>query len=174
MLTIQLILIVLNSVLSVPAHSNLVNGRTAHPFYVSVTEVMQNKKAGILEVSCRIFTDDFENTLRMHYKGTIDLLNPANAELANLWVRDYISRHVQLSIDGKKAAMQYVGYEQREEAIQCYFQVNDANVRSTVAVRNNVLYEYKKEQINIVHVTVNGTRKSYQLVNPDDEVQFSF
>ena len=36
---------------------------THHPIYVSVTEIEHNAKDKTLEISCKIFTDDFEKTL---------------------------------------------------------------------------------------------------------------
>ena len=39
-----------------------------HPFHVSTTEINQNAKDKILEISCRIFTDDFESILEKNYK----------------------------------------------------------------------------------------------------------
>ena len=63
--------------------------------------------------------------------------------------------------------MQFVGYEKDEEGVECYFQVNNISVNKTIGVFNDLLFEYKPEQTNIVHVTVKGKRKSRQLVNPD-------
>ena len=34
-----------------------------HPLYISVTEINHNSKDKILEVSCKIFTNDFETVL---------------------------------------------------------------------------------------------------------------
>ena len=34
-----------------------------HPFYVSVTEINQNAAEKSLEISCKFFADDFEQTL---------------------------------------------------------------------------------------------------------------
>ncbi len=145
-----------------------------HPFYVSVTQIDENAKEKILEVSCKIFTDDFEKTLRMHYKDHIDLLNPANKAAMNAHISDYIGKHLLISIDGKPGALQFVGYEKNEEGVECYFQVNNVLVNKTISVVNDLLFEYKPEQTNIVHVTVKGKRKSRQLVNPDSKISFDF
>lgn len=145
-----------------------------HPFYVSVTQIEENAKEKILEVSCKIFTDDFEKTLRMHYKDNVDLLNPADQSSMNKKVNDYISQHLKISIDGKAYPLIFLGYEQNEEAVECYFQVNNVSVNKSVSVFNNILFEYKPEQTNIVHVTVRGKRKSRQLINPDARTGFDF
>ncbi len=145
-----------------------------HPFYVSVTQIEENTKEKILEVSCKIFTDDFEKTLRMHYRQHIDLLNPADKSAMNKVVNDYIKQHLKITVDGKLYPLQFVGYEKNEEGVECYFQVNSVSVNKTIGVFNDLLFEYKPEQTNIVHVTVKGKRKSRQLVNPDSEAVFNF
>jgi hypothetical protein len=50
----------------------------AHPVYVSITEVEYNTIEKSLEVSCKIFTNDFEKALSQHYKTPIDLLSGKN------------------------------------------------------------------------------------------------
>lgn len=145
-----------------------------HPFYVSVTQIEENTKEKILEVSCKIFTDDFEKTLRMHYKDHIDLLNPVNKSTMNTVISDYIEKHLKISVDGKLYPLQFVGYEKNEEGVECYFQVNNVSVSKTISVFNDLLFEYKSEQTNIVHVTVKGKRKSRQLINPNANLSFDF
>lgn len=145
-----------------------------HPFFVSVTQIDENSKEKTVEISCKIFTDDFEKTLRMHYSNQVDLLNPADKPEMNKLVNDYINKHFSISIDGKAYPLQFVGYERNEEAVECYFQINNVSVKKSISVFNNLLFEYKPEQINIVHVTVKGIRKSRQLTNPDAKVNFVF
>ena len=41
-------------------------------------------------------------------------------------------------------------------------------------ITDNILFEYKKEQISIIHTTVNGNKKSTKLVNPEDKYSFEF
>jgi hypothetical protein len=146
----------------------------SHPFFVSVTQIEENTTDKILEVSCKIFTDDFEKTLRMHYDRHVDLLHPKDKTAMNALVQDYIKKHLKITVDGKPGPLQFVGYEQNEEGVECYFQVNNVSVKKAVSVFNDLLFEYKPEQTNIVHVTVRHKRKSRQLVNPENTVNFSF
>ena len=39
-----------------------------HPFHVSVVEINHNATDKTLEISCKIFTDDFEKVLAQNYK----------------------------------------------------------------------------------------------------------
>lgn len=145
-----------------------------HPFFVSVTEIEQNAKEKTLEISCKIFTDDFEKTLRQTYKGTVDLLEPKDKAAMNKLVSDYVKKHLSLVVDGKPVLLEFIGYEQQEEGIESYYQVNNISAVKKIDVTDNILYEYKKEQVSLLHVIVNGNRKSYRLNNPDAKVSFEF
>lgn len=157
-----------------PFFSNVSAPVTAHPYFVSVTEIDHNAKEKTLEISCKIFTDDFEKTLRQVYKTQVDLLKPKDKEAMNKLVSDYVTKHLQVSVNGKAVSLQYLGYEQEEEGIQSYYQVNNIPAVSRIDVVDNILYDYKKEQIGIIHTVVDGNRKSTRLNNPSDKASFEF
>src|SRR4051812_35859485 len=94
--------------------------RKVHPFYVSVTEINHNAKEGELEISCKMFADDFENTLKTEYKISFDIAHPKNQKQAESMVSAYLQKHLQLKINGNPVTMQFVGYEIENEAIWCY------------------------------------------------------
>jgi len=145
-----------------------------HPIFVSVTEIEHNAKDKTLEISCKIFTDDFEKTLRQNYKTHIDLLEPKEKNAMNNLVADYVQKHLRIKVDGKTVALQFIGFEQQEEGIVSFYQVNNIPLVKKIDITDNILFEYKKEQISILHVIVNGERKSSKLVNPEDKVSFVF
>lgn len=147
---------------------------TYHPIFVSVTEIEHNAKDKTLEVSCKIFTDDFEKTLRSTYKTYIDLLKPKDKKAMEKLVADYVQKHLLVKVDGKAATLQFLDYEQDEEGIVSYFQVNNIAAVKKLDITDNILFEYKKEQISIIHTLVNGNKKSTKLLNPDDKASFDF
>lgn len=145
-----------------------------HPIFVSVTEIELNVPQKMLEISCKLYTDDFEKTLRMHTKEKVDLLNAQVKKQMDVLVNTYIQQHLILLADGKKVALQFVGFEQQEEGIVSFFQAANISSLKKLDITNNLLYEYKTEQLGIIHVTVNGNRKSTKLNNPDAQASFSF
>ena len=149
-------------------------GGKVHPIYMSVTEIEHNAKEKTLEISCRIFTNDLETQLRQGYKGFIDLINPKDKAAMNKLVNDYIQKHLSIQVDGKTVALQFLGYEQQEDAINSFYQVNNIALVKKLTITDNILYEYKSEQISLIHVTVNGNRKSTKMVNPEDKVSLEF
>jgi len=145
-----------------------------HPIFVSVTEIEHNAANKTLEISCKIFTDDFEQTLRQQNKGKVDLLDPAYKQAMNVLVNNYIQKHLQLAVDDKNVSLQFLGFEQQEEGIISYYQVNNIATVKKLIVIDNILYETKPQQMQIIHVIVNGNRKSTRLNNPDEMASFQF
>jgi len=145
-----------------------------HPIYVSVTEIQHNPKENALEISCRIFTNDFETMLRKSNALKVDLLKPADKKEMNQLVQNYIVNHLKINVDGVSRQMHFIGYEQAEESIESYFQIDDVKSVKKMIVQDNILYEFNSEQISIVHSTVNDKRKSTKLNNPEDKAVFEF
>jgi hypothetical protein len=145
-----------------------------HPFFVSVTEIEHNATAKTLEISCKIFTDDLEQTLRMHHPGKIDVLDPDKKNEMGKVIAAYIQAHLQVKINGSKLRFNFLGYERQQEAIVSFFEVDNIAQVKNIAVFNNLLYETKPQQMGIIHVTVNSNRKSTKLVNPESDAVFDF
>ncbi len=147
---------------------------TYHPIFVSVTEIEHNAKDKTLEISCKIFTDDFEKALRATYKTYVDLLKPRDKNAMNKLVADYVQKHLLIKVDGKPVVLEFSGYEQDEEGIESYYQVNNIVAVKKLDITDNILFEYQKQQISIIHTTVNGNKKSTKLTNPEEKASFDF
>ena len=147
---------------------------THHPIFVSVTEINHNAANKSLEISCKIFTDDLEQTLRQQNKIRVDLLNPASKQAMNVLVNNYIQKHLQLKVDDKAVVLEFVGFEQQEEGIISYFEVKNMATVKKLDITNTILYESRPQQMQIIHVMVNGERKSSHLDNPDEKASFLF
>jgi hypothetical protein len=148
--------------------------KSHHPIFVSVVEIEHNAKEKSLEVSCKIFTDDFEKTLRAAYKTHIDLMDEKIKPAMDKLVNDYVQKHLKINADGKILALKYLGYERIEEGIYSYFEINNINSVKKITVSDNILFEYNKQQINLVHVIVGGNRKSTKLTNPESIATVEF
>ncbi|HUR10204.1 MAG TPA: DUF6702 family protein [Flavitalea sp.] len=145
-----------------------------HPFFVSVTELNHNAADKNLEISCRIFTEDFETTLVKAYHTKVDLVKPANKEAIDKIIADYIKKHIQVKLDGKIVTLEYVGFEREQESVWSYFQVSNTSAPHKIEITNNILYDAFNQQINIMHMSVNGVRKSTRLSYPEVNAKFEF
>ncbi len=145
-----------------------------HPFYVSVTEITHNAAKKELEVSCRIFADDLENTLKAQYQTSFDIIKPANRQQVEKMIADYLSRHLQVTLDGKKVPLHFLGYKIEEDAVWSFLSADNIPAPKKVAVMNDLLYQQHPSQINMIHVIVNGKRQSTKLDNPKANAEMAF
>jgi len=146
----------------------------AHPLYITVTEINHNPKEKILEISCKIFTNDLETVLEKQARAKVDLSSVKDKPANDKMVDEYIEKHLRLKVDGKPAGLHWVGSEKESDGTWCYFQVNDVPSVKRIDVTNDLLYEAFSQQINIMHVTVGGDRKSTRLDCPEANASFQF
>jgi hypothetical protein len=145
-----------------------------HPLYVSVTEINHNATDKTLEISCKIFTDDLEKTLSNINHKKVDLFTPKDKAETDKQVADYVQKRLVIQVDGKAVALEFVGFERENDAIWSYFQAAVGIAPKKVDIKNNILYEAYEKQLNLMHVTVGGKRKSTRLNYPDTEAKFEF
>ncbi|ULQ57283.1 hypothetical protein KJS94_03595 [Flavihumibacter rivuli] len=145
-----------------------------HPFYVGVTEINHNAGEKTLEISVKLFVDDFESALKKSNNAIVDLAQPKDKAATDQMITRYLQQHIQLKVNGKPVSLEYIGYEKEREAAWCYVQVGNIPSVSKLEINNSLLYDSYDKQINIMHVTVNGQRKSNKLVYPDTKTIFEF
>lgn len=145
-----------------------------HPFFVGVTEIQHNAKDRTLEISVKIFSDDLEKTLTKAANSPIDLKSPRDSVKTNKMVAAYIQQHLQLKVDGKPVQQVFIGYEGEREATWCFILVNNIAAVHKLEINNTLLYDAFEQQINLMHVIVNGERKSTKLAYPDQKAEFVF
>ncbi len=145
-----------------------------HPFHVSVIEINHNAADKTLEISCKIFTDDFEKTLAKNYNSKVDLINPPDKNAMDTLVKKYLYSHLSIKANGKPVTLNYIGFENDKEAAYGYIEVTDVPSVSKIDIGTNIMYDMFDDQVNIMHVIVNGERKSTKLNFPATEATLSF
>ncbi len=145
-----------------------------HPLHVSTTEINHNATEKTLEITCRIFTDDFESILSKLYHSKADLSSPGMKTEMDSLVKKYLSSHLQIKSDGKPVTMNYLGFEKEDAAVNVYFEADKISAVKKVDVTDNILHDLYDDQIEIIHVIVNGNRKSTKLDYPAKNASFSF
>jgi len=145
-----------------------------HPFHVSVIEINHNATDKTLEISCKIFTDDFEKVLAKNYKTKVDLINPPDKAKMDTLIKKYLFSHLSVKANGKPVVFDYLGFENDHEAAYGYIEVPNIPAVNKFDISTSIMYDLFDDQMNIFHVTVDGKRKSTKLNYPDKEAVISF
>lgn len=145
-----------------------------HPFYLSVTDLKYNAKERALQGSVKLFTNDLEDALRKLENKPIDLINPKDTVAINKILFNYLQKHLNFKINGKPQTYTLLGFEHEQEAVWIYIEIAKCPLPKKVEIENSLLYDFISSQSNIVHVEVNGERKSLKADNPDKKLVFEF
>jgi hypothetical protein len=150
------------------------NKPTPHPLHVSTTDINYNAKEGKLEVTCTIFTDDFEAALAKQNHTKTDLVKADMHAAMDVLVKNYMSANVHIRTSAAALGFNYIGFEVDKEAVNVYFESEKIPTPKKIAAEITLLHNFYTDQMNIVHMTVNGTRKSEKLDYPDKKVTQTF
>ena len=145
-----------------------------HPFFISVIEINHNTKEANVEVSVRIFTNDFEKTLQKYTTAKLDILNPPDNAFLEKQISTYLSQKIKLKINGQPVTANYIGHEIQKESVWSYFEIPKVAELKKLEIDCSLLYDFEKTQSNIIHVKSNGEDKSYKLDCPKSVAVFDF
>ena len=144
---------------------------TAHKFYVSVTQVNYSKSDKSLQITTRIFIDDFEDALKRKYGSTLKLGTHDELTESDLFIKEYLLQNLTVLVNGKAATPVFIGKEYENDVIKCYFEVENVQLKKlkSIEVKNRILFESFEDQNNIVHFKINTLRKSFSLYRENDK-----
>lgn len=141
----------------------------SHPFYVSTTEIEYIPKSKEVGIAFKTFPDDMEETIRIFAGKKIDLSSKNKSE-NNPLISNYLRQHLQIEINQSRKELNFLGYEIEKEAIWVYFNIQKVNSIKEMKIISDVMYEYKPEQTNIIHLNLKGNTISHKLTSPNKEV----
>ena len=127
-----------------------------------------------LEITHHIFLDDLEEALRKVYDPKLDIVYPGDKEKRDEYIKNYIMEHFSVKINGKLMEPTYIGHEIEEDALYAYIEIKGVRKLNEILVRDNLLTELFDDQINLVHIKVDGKIRSLKLGKKNDSGQISY
>lgn len=148
--------------------------KAPHPLHVSTSDISYNAQDGKMEVICTLFTDDFEAGLEKQFHTKTDLTKTSMHTAMDALVKNYIAMHLQLKSNNAALPLNYLGFEINKEAVNIYLESEKTAVPKKIGAEVSLLHNLFTDQLNIVHMTVNGVRKSSKVDYPDRKVEQEF
>ena len=147
---------------------------TAHKFYVSVTQIDYIKEKQSVQITSRIFIDDFEDLIQQRYDETVTLAGKDESEKVNIYIERYLKEKIKLKINGADAEVLFIGKEYENDIMYCYLEVQNIMEINTLEITNKVLFDINQEQQNIVRTNINSKQKSFILIPKNDKGLLNF
>lgn len=145
-----------------------------HPFHVSVCEITHKPEKQKLEIIYKIFLDDLEITLNAAFQERLDLFKLEEPEKTNELIEKYLRKHFYIKLDGKKAAIDYIGSESDGDSMWIYLEVDKVKKLKDIEIYNALLFETYDDQVNLVHVRTSGKNRSLKMNAKKDRGKLSF
>lgn len=150
------------------------NNNIIHPLHVTTTELNYESEQNSLEVTIKVFTDDFEQILSKKYHKKADFYKKDYYKEMSVMVSDYIHTHLKMTVLGKNVDYQYLGHEINGEAVYVYFEADKIKPFKKIEINNSLLYDLYGDQISFMHTFYDGTRQTKKLIQPQQIVDFNW
>lgn len=149
----------------------LVAFTAAHKFYVSVTNISYSEKDKALQITTRIFIDDFEKVLEERYGIQTHLATEQESDLADANIEKYLNTKFVLKVNGAHTAYTFLGKKYDNDIMICYLEVPKVDISNatSIEIQNEVLTDLFDEQQNVVHFKIKGVKKSFVLIKENNK-----
>ena len=149
----------------------LVAFTVAHKFYVSVTNISYSEKDRSLQITSRIFIDDFEEVLLERFGFESHLATDTESKQANEYIEKYLKTKFLMFIDGEQRQYNFLGKKYDNDIMICYLEVLELDIDEvkTIEVQNELLTDLFDEQQNVVHFKIKGKKKSFVLIKENNK-----
>jgi len=149
----------------------LVAFSVAHKFYVSVTNISYSEKDRSLQITSRIFIDDFEQVLLERYGIKAHLATDSETALAKEYIEKYLNTKFLMFVDGEQRQYNFLGNTYDNDIMICYLEVPEVDLGTikSIGVLNELLTDLFDEQQNVVHFKIKGKKKSFVLIKENNK-----
>ncbi len=145
-----------------------------HPVHVSVTNLDLDPVRGKVELSVKIFADDFQDLILHKYGIQLNIVEQEDPGERITAVNRYIKESLQLVFNGNETAdLQFVESKLNEEAIWLFYRYEHPGRIRKVDIVNRVMLEKFNDQTNLMIVSFNDRQNGYRLDNKTTEFSFN-
>ncbi|HAI81337.1 MAG TPA: hypothetical protein DCL65_09945, partial [Chryseobacterium sp.] len=107
------------------------------------------------------------NALKEKYGKAVHFNSEQYKAQINNYLIKYCEEYLKLKVNNKFLKINYLGYEEDSESVNIYLESEKVAQPKKVETAVSFLYNLFDDQMNIVHIIVNGNRKSQRLNYPD-------
>jgi hypothetical protein len=147
---------------------------TLHKFYVGVFQVDYFKEKKAVQITARLFIDDLEKALYKKYNKHFYISTKEEIIDANSYISKYLEEKLKIRINNKIQTIQFLTKEQEDNIVICYLKINFKDKIKELDITNNVLSDIFNEQQNLVHLNINGNKKTILFTNTETNQKLKY
>jgi hypothetical protein len=145
-----------------------------HPVHVSVTNLDLDPGSGTMDLSIKLFADDFQDLILHRYSVQLRITEQEKPQDEIDAVNRYIEQALQVEINDKSATgFEFVESRLNEEAIWLYYTYDHGSRIRKVGIRNTLMLEKFDDQTNLLIVSYEEKQNGYRMNNKSTEISFN-
>lgn len=153
---------------------SLMSFSIAHKYYVSVTDIEYVKELESVQISSRVFIDDFEKMLRERYDENITLDIGKDESHIDVYINRYLKNKFKVKINNQEQEFEFLGKEYEDDLVYFYLEITGVSEVNTFEIVNQVLFDVFEDQQNLVKTKINSKNKSFILISRNDKGVLNF
>lgn len=140
----------------------ILSSASAHPLYVSITQIEFNPQKKRLEVSIKVFQDDLLKALKAERAS---ILEPCGeGEGIQKLLEEYLKKNFDVVVKEKHLKMEYLGSKcEDDDLIYLFVSLDLRAAPEELLVTNSILFDQLEDQENIVHIKIGEQKRSLLL-----------
>ena len=145
-----------------------------HPVHVSVTNIDLDPVRGKVELSVKVFADDFQDLIQQKYGVRLNIVEQEDPGEKIAAINKYMQEALQLVFNGEEAAdLQFIESKLNEEAIWLFYRYEHQDRIRKVNIINRLMLEKFNDQTNLMIVTYYDKQNGYKLDNKTIDLSFN-
>jgi hypothetical protein len=152
----------------------LLSAFTFHKFYVGVFQIDYFKEKKAVQITARLFIDDLEKALYKKHNKHFYLTTKDEISDANSYIASYLSEKLKIKINNKVQTLQFLSKEQENNIVICYLKINFKDNIKELEISNTILSDIFKEQQNLLHLNINGNKKTILFTNTETNQKLKY
>lgn len=133
-----------------------------HPVHVSITNVDYLQNENKVELSIKVFKDDFQLLFVHLYQLNIDFDNIEKNINSQEKINTYFSNHLKVNIDNKEnKELKYKGVKKNDESIWFLYEIELSAVPNSIEFTNTILLDLYLDQKNMLIFSYNDKEEGY-------------
>ena len=136
-----------------------------HNFYVSTTSVRYVPNENSFQITTQVFLDDFESALRLNGNENISLTPDGSQVKIDSLIEDYFRKNIIFIAKGEKMNFDFLGKVYKIDVLVAYMELKIDTIVSPLSIKNTILFDYLRDQKNIIHLKLASKRKSFLAVS---------
>jgi predicted RNase H-related nuclease YkuK (DUF458 family) len=152
----------------------LLTAFSIHKFYVGVFQIDYVKEKKTVQITARLFIDDLEKALYKKHNKHFYITTKEEISDANTYIAKYIEEKLKIKINTKIQTLQFLTKEQEDNIVICYLKINCKENLKSIDITNTILTDIFREQQNLVHLNINGNKKTLLFTNTETNQKLNF